>query len=173
MTTSIQVARLFALSFLCAVASVAQSQTGTLTKPNQPKLTVPKPPPPVSLTIPNQPPSVPSEMPVVEHQEHMAFQKTEDALSSKIDVLTERSDGFKATLAEHHTDIESLKDTRTHWTVWVYVGAFGWLALGIFGLTKEKLIAWFHQKFGNPANGAIALHAADATPPTKTNPPPD
>jgi tetrahydromethanopterin S-methyltransferase subunit B len=112
-------------------------------------------------------------MPVVEHEEHMAFQKTEDALGNKIDLLDQKVDGFKKTLDADHTDVEGLKETRTVVKVWGSVLVAAWSLVLFLGF-KEKLVALFHRIVGVQgvlSNGAIAINA-DAASSTKTPPPP-
>lgn len=144
----------FALFVGVAVVAVGEQSrqvTTQLTAPTGERVRVPATVPSVSLTKPVGPPAVPDSVSEYDYEAHMNFQRSEDALGDRIDILKTdvngRLDQLKETVDEDHKDIGDLKDTRSRWQGYMIAGGVIWVVVtGLFN--KDKILSWLQTKLG-------------------------
>ena len=146
------------LALLALATPIAAQQTTTsLTAPTGNYLHVVTPRPSAQLTTPNGPATVPFPISQFDYDAHMAFQRKEDEISEKVDLLgtqlNGRLDGLKSTVEEDHRDIVGLKDTRSSWQGYIVVGGIIWtLVTGFTGyLNKARFMSWLKSKIDQSA----------------------
>ena len=130
------------------VCALAQKPAVTLTAPNSRAVHVQSSRPNARFTQPSGPETVPYQISPYDAEQHEGFVRNEDALSNKIDLLDAHlTDGLKAltkTVDADHTDLESLKDTRSTWQAYLLVGSL-LVSVVVFVFGKDKISAWFNK----------------------------